>query len=255
MRSSKGSGGVSLLKIRLERCVRIEKGLWDVDGAQARRLLRSLRLRDGAEVEGLLPDGPGEKLVMKLEIGGASCRLRETGVSGERGGPEITLLIGLLKTDQFDAVLKSSSEVGVKIVMPMICERSIPRFEGSDAARKLKRWQRLLDEGTCVSGAVFPPRVLTPAKPEDIPWGSLPAERYAGFISEDSTPIAGVAPTAREVVFAVGPEGDWSDAEKSILLENKFVPLSLGPRIMRASTAAVAGCAWFWFGMLNTANF
>jgi 16S rRNA (uracil1498-N3)-methyltransferase len=84
-----------------------------------------------------------------------------------------------------------------------------------------------------------------PVSFSDVNWDDLPRARYAALLSPDARPIAEMKMSAGELVFAVGPEGDWSDLESSALLGSGFVPVSLGRRILRASTAAAVGCAWF----------
>jgi 16S rRNA (uracil1498-N3)-methyltransferase len=238
---------VSLPKIRLERCEREREGLWRLDASQSRHLTRSLRAYEGAAVEGLLEDG-GRRLSMRLERIGGEYFLREMSAESEpRDGLEITLVIGLLKAEQFDAVLRASSELGVKSVVPVICGRSVPRVEESGGLKKISRWERILDEGTAVSGSPFPPRIEPPRPFGEIAWDALPDARYAAMISPGARPLGGVSLRSGELAFAVGPEGDWTDSERDFLLSGGFLPVSLGRRIMRASTAAIAGCAWFRF--------
>jgi 16S rRNA (uracil1498-N3)-methyltransferase len=237
---------VSLPKIRLERCLSKGGGLWLLPGAEARHLVRCLRSYEGAAVEGLLEED-GARFLMRLERHGERYFLREV-ESGkeERSGFELTLLIGLLKAEQFDAVLRASSEIGVAAIIPIVCERSVPRLGELEAAKKVARWQKILDEGTSVSGAVFPPKISPPVKFADMELNGLPEPRYAAVLAPGARHISR-AGSGGEVVFAVGPEGDWSERESSFLLENGFIPVTLGRRVMRASTAAIAGCSWFLF--------
>ncbi|MDR1650836.1 MAG: RsmE family RNA methyltransferase, partial [Synergistaceae bacterium] len=226
---------MSLPKIRLERCFEVEDGLWRLDGAQERRLVRSLRCRPGDIAEGLLPDGEGKRLLMRLEKSPEGYFLRAAGeISDFREGVSITLLIGLLKADQFDAVLRASSELGIDVIIPLLCERSVPRIPPAGWAGKASRWQKLLDDGTSVSGAVFPPRILPPVTLGELDWDTLPDERYAAVISRVSRPISEARPSVK-AAYAVGPEGDWSENELSVLGEHGFIPVTLGGRIMRAS--------------------
>ena len=242
---------MSLPRIRLERCVRERSGLWRLDDDQVRRLVLSLRLYEGAAVEGLSGDDEGRRILMKLERDADQYFLRAISAESEpRDALEITLLIGLLKSDQFDALLRSASELGINSILPVICERSVPRVAASDIPKKIARWQKILNEGTTVSGSVFPPGISPPVKFEKIDWEALPEARYAAVISPDSRPISSIAGGSGSLVFAVGPEGDWSDRESNSLISNGFVPLALGRRIMRASTAAMAGVAWFRLGAL-----
>jgi 16S rRNA (uracil1498-N3)-methyltransferase len=213
---------------------------------ETRHLVRCLRCYEGAAVEGLLEEG-GARLLMRLERHGERYFLREVAsAKEERSGFELTLLIGLLKADQFDAVLRASSEIGVTAIIPVVCERSVPRIGGPEAAKKVARWQKILDDGTSVSGAIFPPKISPPVKFAGMEWNGLPESRYAAVLAPGALHISSARP-AGKVVFAVGPEGDWSERESASLLENGFAPVTLGRRIMRASTAAIAGCGWFLF--------
>ncbi|MDR1511122.1 MAG: 16S rRNA (uracil(1498)-N(3))-methyltransferase [Synergistaceae bacterium] len=240
---------MSLPKIRLEHCADEGGGRWRLDRPQARHLVRSLRSYDGASVEGLLPDGCGARLFMRLESDERGHFLREINRSSELpDNLSITLLIALLKAEQFDAVLRASAELGVKSIIPLTCERSAPRLGECEAAKKISRWRKVLEESTLVSGAVFPPRISVPVKVGDISWDELPQTRAAAVLSTDARPVALIYPTlgkTGEVALAVGPEGDWTEREKTNLFQNGFVPVSLGSRVMRASTAAIAACGWF----------
>jgi 16S rRNA (uracil1498-N3)-methyltransferase len=84
---------------------------------------------------------------------------------------------------------------------------------------------------------------------DEISWDRFPGNRIAAVISPVSRPISEIAPREGQIVYAVGPEGDWSERETSVLLSRNFIPITLGKRILRASTAAVAGCAWFRLGV------
>lgn len=240
---------MSLPRVRLESCSRLDaggEGLWRLDDFQARHLMKSLRCYEGAMVEGLLGEGTGERIMARVERSGELFLLRAVDVEAEGRDPlETTLLIGLLKHDQFESVLRASAELGVKSVFPILCERSVPRPDAREIERKMSRWRRILDEGTKVSGSVFAPNLEYPVNFRDVDWGGLPNARYAALLSPIACPIASVGARAGELVFAVGPEGDWTDFESSALLGSGFVPVSLGRRILRASTAAMAGCAWF----------
>jgi 16S rRNA (uracil1498-N3)-methyltransferase len=240
---------VSLPKIRLERCVDEGGGRWRLDPPQERHLVRSLRSYDGAVVEGLLPEDGGARLLMRLETDGSGRFLQALDSSPELdGGVSITLLLGLLKAGQFDAVLRASAELGVESILPILCERSTPRLDEDEAIKKVSRWRKILDESTLVSGTVFSPQIRIPAKISDISWNELPRTRYAAVTTPDALPVARVCfgmKDTRELAFAVGPEGDWTEGEKTALFQNGFIPVSLGRRIMRSSTAAIAACGWF----------
>lgn len=238
---------MSLPKIRLELCAPLGEGVWLLDRAQERHLIKVLRVYEGAEVEGLLPDGAGgERLLLRLDRTAEGFALREVERLRER--PEtvrVHLLIGLLKSGQFDTVLRAAGELGLFAVWPVVCARSVPRIPDSEALKKTARWQKILDEGTKISGSVYPPKARPPVLFEDLDWSSLPASRYAALLTAETTLLSDIPESSEELVFAVGPEGDWSPEEERALLENGFTPVGLGSRVLRASTAAIVGCGWF----------
>ena len=236
---------MSLPKVRLERCLKAGDGLWKLDGAQDRHLTKSLRSYEGAVAEGLLPDGGGSKIKMRLEKIGGKSYLREVGPEEpELPGISLTLLIGLLKAEQFDSVLRAASELGVRDVRPIICERSVPRINEGEIPKKMSRWQKILDEGSKISGFACPAAIYRPVALCGLDWQKIPKARYAAILSPEAMPIS-QASVREEAAFAVGPEGDWTDGETDALMQKNFVPVSLGHGILRASTAAIVGCGWF----------
>jgi 16S rRNA (uracil1498-N3)-methyltransferase len=197
-------------------------------------------------VEGLLPESGGKKLLMRLEKSAGGHFLRAVESKGrDAGGARVTLLIGLLKAGQFDSALRASSELGVEEIRPILCERSVPRLKDDELVKKTARWQKILDESSKVSGFVFSTRISLPAPFDSLEWDSLPDARYAAMLTSQSRPLSGFPPSGRDAVFAVGPEGDWSETEAAALLAHDFLPVSLGPGTLRSSTAAILGCGWF----------
>lgn len=238
---------MSLPRIRLELCEALDDGLWLLDREQEHHLVKVLRAYEGAMVEGLLPDGTsGERFLLRLERTAKGMVLREVQRSWEE--PEaarIHLLIGLLKSDQFDAVLRMAAELGLFAVWPVICSRSVPRLADGEASKKVQRWRKILDEGTKISGSIHPPKIQFPVHFMDIDWPSLPKTRYAALLTPQTNPLSNISDIPEELIFAVGPEGDWSPEEMQLLLDNDFAPVGLGRRVLRASTAATVGCGWF----------
>ncbi|MDR1020920.1 MAG: RNA methyltransferase [Synergistaceae bacterium] len=236
---------MSLPKIRLERCERVGDGLWRLDQGQYAHLTKSLRSYEGAMVEGLLPDDGGAKIKMRLTKTGGDGFLREISPeTAARQGMSLSLVIGLLKSEQFDAVLRAASELGVKAVHPVLCERSVPKIALADLPRKMARWQKILDEGSKISGFACPAVMAPPAALDGLGWHTIPEARYAAILSPEAAAISSVGPQT-EAAFAVGPEGDWTQGEAESLIQRHFVPVSLGAGILRSSTAAIVGCGWF----------
>lgn len=230
---------MSLPRLRLERCV-LDGGIWRIDADEARHLVLVRRCYTGSLVEGLLN---GEKLTLRLSCEGGEVTAEELSRTGEAPIlPRIELLLGLLKNDQLDEALRFCAETGVSRIHLLECERSVPRYGGAKLQEKTVRWRKILDEATKQAGAASAPVLCGPVPFVDFQYDALPRQRLAAMLSAKALPLGGVA-VDMDVAIAIGPEGDWAPEEAKRLLAENFTPVSLGKRIMRASTAVAASCA------------
>ena len=147
-------------------------------------------------------------------------------------------------------IVQKSTELGACAVQPVAMERCVVRLDGKDAAKKTERWQKIAREAVKQCARICVPEVREPKKlaalREElrtldlliVPWedardGSVRA--CVESVAQLSAPRIGVL---------IGPEGGISPAEAQWLREEAGGRLvTLGPRILRAETAAVAGCA------------
>ena len=230
---------MSLPRVRLENCL-FDGEAWHLGEDEAHHLIRVRRCYTGSVAEGLLN---GEKITLRLECRGDEVSAKELSRCMEKEAmPRIELLLGLLKNDQMDDALRFCAETGVAEIHLLACERSVPRYEGGRLADKMLRWERILAEATKQSGAASAPVLHEPLRFCDFPFGGLPPQRLAAMLDQNSRSLRGIG-IAERTALAIGPEGDWSSGECGTLIKNGFVPVTLGKRIMRASTAVAAGCA------------
>lgn len=204
--------------------------------------MRVRRCCSGSIVEGLLD---GEKIELRLLCEDTALRAVEISREPEAVTfPEIHLLLGLLKNDQFDDALRFAAETGVHSIHLISCEHSVPRYSGIKLNEKMSRWRKILDEATKQAGSTRPPVLCAPDDLDKFDFSTLPECRFAAILSPDAAEIRSMTFDTRLAV-AIGPEGDWSQSEISILIDGGFIPISLGRRILRASTAVAAACSWF----------
>ncbi|MEG1641621.1 MAG: RsmE family RNA methyltransferase [Synergistaceae bacterium] len=227
-------------RLRLETCT-LNGKIWKIDEEQAHHLVRVRRCYTGSLVEGLLS---GEKILLKLICDGEEVKAEEISRTEETpAGTEVHLLLGLLKNDQFDDALRFSAETGVHTIHLLACERSVPSYEGKKLEEKMNRWNKILAESTKQAGSTIPPILKSPLKLADINFNELPKEKYAALLSPLSKNLKDLT-IPESLVIAIGPEGDWSLSESQKLLDMGFTPVSLGKRILRASTAVAVACGW-----------
>lgn len=218
-----------------------------LDADEAHHLSRVLRLSVGDRV--FVFDGEGTE--WECEIAASGKReanltiLRQ--LSDEVESPlRLTLAQALVKGDKFDWVVQKATELGVTRIVPLITDHSDVKRAEERAEQKLERWRRISLEALKQCGRRRLVEILDPqAFTKFCETASDP--RTTLFLNERTEPggwgeyywcwSGGSPPSAISVV--IGPEGGWSQAELSLAEKQKFVQLSLGPRILRTETAGI----------------
>lgn len=222
-----------------------------VEGALLHRLRDVLRLKPGDNVV-FLDDSGWEYETALLEVGATQIlgqvRHRRLGVGEPR--TKITLYQAVLKGDRFEWALQKGTEIGVSAFVPMLSGRCIVLDAHQLSRRKVVRWERIIRAAAEQSRRSrlppLQPLVLFAAACEQV-------HRTGGLAlipwEEEATPIRQVlAEAGREtrpfnVHLFIGPEGGFSAAEVQQARDYGIVPVSLGPRILRAETAGVVATA------------
>ncbi len=217
----------------------IRGGEAELAGEAARHLSRVLRAGPGQRYE--ISDGRAAYLA---EIASAAkdrvaFRVLEALPSREPA-LTVTLFAALVKFDRFEWVIEKATELGVAEVVPVEAERSEKGL--LEAARKrVERWRRIAFESGQQARRLAPPAVADPRRLGDC----LEARGARCFLEEEpgAPPLARAAAEGTEFALAVGPEGGWTDAERARFASAAWRPVSLGPFILRAETAAVAAAS------------
>ena len=227
-------------RLRLEDC-RFENGIWKLDAKQAKHLVKVRRCYNGSVVEGLLN---GEKLELRLENCDTEqvCAVELSRAKEKKPPREIRLLLALLKNDQFDDALRFCAETGVSEIYLLACERSVPKISDK-INEKMVRWNKILAEATKQSGAAAAPLLHAPSAFAEFDFSAVQGDKYAALLSDKARSLSDIK-FGVKATLAIGPEGDWSPEETQRLLDEGFIPVSLGARILRASTAVAVGCGW-----------
>jgi 16S rRNA (uracil1498-N3)-methyltransferase len=148
-------------------------------------------------------------------------------------GVEVVLYVALLKGDKLSEVVRAATELGATRIQPLITRHSVPKEMGEG---KLRRLKAIAKEAAKQSGRLRVPEVLPP-----IPLKAVP-EVEQGLVAHVGARalVREVLDLNRNLSLAVGPEGGFAEEEVALLKERGFAPVSLGRRILRAETAALA---------------
>ena len=196
-----------------------------------------------ARVARVMPGDPVEVLDLVGTVGigtltrwdGGTCVVEVERVEYGRGEPPAPLVLGLaaLHTQAFDWAVEKATELGATAIVPVLAAR----VQGGRHATRVERWQRLADAAVAQCGRSRPPAV---ADPQPLA-GFLASARGARLVAEPGAPIpAALTAAADGITLLVGPEGGLTDEESAAIHAAGFAGLPLGPRILRAETAAVA---------------
>jgi 16S rRNA (uracil1498-N3)-methyltransferase len=161
-----------------------------------------------------------------------------------RSAPALILGQALLKGEKMDWVIQKTTELGVQTIVPVQSRQSIVQVKADRIDTQLARWQRIALEAAQQSEqwripAIAPPLSLSACLAQS-PTPALAlilTERRSGIGS--LTDVALPSSPQASILVIVGPEGGWTQEEVAMAETAGCVPITLGPRILRAETAAI----------------
>lgn len=228
----------------------VERGHAQITGQDAHHLTRVLRVEAGqkfeisdnlnvflAEVETARKDLVRFRIVEKVEAGAPLIHT--------------ALFAALIKFERFEWLLEKATELGVAEVTPVQTERSEKGLEGA-ALKRIGRWKRIAREASEQSRRARLPDIESPIELADA-LENCADHRYA-LEEAEARPILSALPDVRQpadpVALLVGPEGGWTDRERAAIAAAGWTRVSLGDRILRTETAAIAALAIVnaWWG-------
>lgn len=212
-------------------------------GAQAaRHVTRVLRLRPGASLR--VFDGYGVEHDAVLTQVSRERALIETGAAlavDVESPLHITLAQGISRGERMDFVMQKATELGVTRIVPVLSDRSVVRLDSKRAAKRHAHWRSIVIGACEQSGRNRLPQLDTPVSFDH--WcADLPQQGLRLMLAADGqqTPRTLTRPGDDQVSLFIGPEGGLSTRERDVLQANRFESVSLGPRILRTETAALA---------------
>jgi 16S rRNA (uracil1498-N3)-methyltransferase len=218
-----------------------------ITGQNYRHIVNVLRLRPGSKLTLFGQDGieyEGEiteinRREVKILIKGSKRPETESTLN-------ITLLQGIPKGDKMDWIVEKSTELGVRTIIPVITGRSQVR-----ESRKIQRWQRIADESIKQCVRFRAPRILQSMefieaiKLND--HSGLKLIFYEKSQNKLRNQIKIVSQGIDGITLLIGPEGGFSEEEVRLAIDEGFIPVGLGPRILRTETAGIVALSILQF--------
>ena len=204
-----------------------------LQGDELHHATRVVRLREGEEVE--LFDGRGNAVTGRIALltrDRASVQI--TGAAPSREPAiRITLAMSIIQLEKFELVLQKAVELGASAILPMRtdrCEVREERYRG-----KGERWRKILLEAAKQSGRSVVPELLP-----ELSFDEAVASAGVNIVFDADADPSPSSPLGSAVRLLIGPEGGWSAREQALALERGCRFERLGPRRLRAETAAMA---------------
>jgi 16S rRNA (uracil1498-N3)-methyltransferase len=222
----------------------VRNGRAQIEGEDARHLTRVLRVEPGqryeisdnrnvylAEVETARKEHVVFQTIEKLDMPRDTVRL--------------ILCAALIKFDRFEWMIEKATELGVAEIVPVRASRSEHGLERA-ALKRVDRWRKIAMEASQQARRAHLPEIQEPVRLAD---GLARPALYRYSLDENpgGAPLAQVLPPARtaqdSVAILTGPEGGWTEEERCAFAPAGWTPVSMGPLILRAETAAIAALA------------
>ena len=163
----------------------------------------------------------------------------------EREAPcQVHILAGITANERMDWLVEKATELGAVSITPVMAERSVLKLKGERADKKLAHWQGVAVAAAEQCGRNRVTRIDNACTLAQ--WlAQHPASAGSGVrlvlsLSDGTRPLAEAVQGQMAVTLLSGPEGGLSPAEEALALSAGFVPVTLGPRVLRAETAPLA---------------
>ena len=208
----------------------------------AHHAIHVLRLREGEDIT--LFNGRGGEFaariasIQRLKI--AIDLLQHRPI--EREAPlRVTLVQGVSAGEKMDSTVRKAVELGVAEVQPVLAARSVARPKGERAENRRAHWQKVVIAACEQCGRNRIPEVHLLVALQDYR-GAGDAMKVL-LSPSAALPFSNAVAKGSEFILAAGPEAGFTAEEEALLASAGFVPASLGPRVLRTETAAVAALA------------
>ncbi len=151
---------------------------------------------------------------------------------------KVTLIQALIRKERWEFLLQKATELGVYRIVPIELKRNVVKWEKNESKNKMDRYQKIMQEAAEQSKRTFVPKLETIIKLNEIDQYKSDINLVA-YENEKDKPMRDYVKSNQSVTIICGPEGGFDEREVEYLLNNGFISVSLGKRILRAETAGL----------------
>ncbi|MEM7430962.1 MAG: 16S rRNA (uracil(1498)-N(3))-methyltransferase [Pseudomonadota bacterium] len=213
--------------------------------SEARYLGRALRMRNGDDVAVFNGDDSEFSATVQSLAKNQAQLLVGAPVDTQTESPlKVHLVQGVSRGERMDLVVQKATELGIKRLSPVLTEYGVVKLDSERAEKRREHWQKIAISACEQSHRVRPPLIDAPVTLKEF-FGAGARESDVDLIlqPEASTPLVNVAKPDTKICLLIGPEGGFSDNEYDDADAAGFTSVSLGPRVLRTETAAIAALA------------
>ncbi|HEY3785544.1 MAG TPA: 16S rRNA (uracil(1498)-N(3))-methyltransferase [Steroidobacteraceae bacterium] len=214
-----------------------------VEGSAANHIARVLRLAAGDRLT--LFDGRGGEYAGAIqEIGRdfVSIDVREHHPLERESPVQLILAQGISRGERMDWVVQKATELGVFRIVPLLTERSVVQLDARQAQKKLQHWRAIAIAACEQSGRTRVPEIVEPLSLGSFLRSADQGSRLLLWPGAERG-LGELASPGQSLTVLIGPEGGLGSEERNAAQAAGFLPVRLGPRVLRTETAAVTALA------------
>jgi 16S rRNA (uracil1498-N3)-methyltransferase len=217
---------------------------YDLSGSAANHVARVLRLQTGDPL--VLFDGRGGEYATTIDALGrdrVTVAVGEHSATDRESAVNLTLVQGVSRGERMDLIVQKATELGVTSIVPVVTSRSVVRTSESRAERKVEHWRAIAMAACEQCGRNRLPQIESP-----VAWQAWLARRPTAGVAlllatRAATRLGDALTAAANIELLIGPEGGLTPEEETAALAAGFHAVTLGPRVLRTETAAIAAIA------------
>ncbi len=224
----------------------------ELDDENAHYVRTVLRLKKDAEII-LFNGSGGEYLGSIIEVSRRAVviDIKQWNNRSVESTLSVHLGLGISRGDRMDFSVQKVVELGVNVITPLITERCQVQFKGEKKSQRWVHWQKIVQHATEQSGRTQLPDLL---EIDSLSTWVIQQQGLKVFLDPYAEHSLADLERPTQVTLLVGPEGGFSDAERTLAKAAGFIPVRMGARILRTETAALAALSavqvlWGDFGV------